>query len=133
MAIQDNINQMIATASAAAFASNSMEKQEISKLEQEDKLQRELVDVDRSSLKLQNDELKNKWEHRDLTSQMRQEKELFKTGKMDEASYIKSRQEAIRQQTLLKKQRQDFELQRKSLADRQSNLQKRLDLLGGKK
>lgn len=133
MAIQDNINQMIATASAAAFASNSMEKQEMSKLEQEDKLQRELVDVDRSSLKLSNDELKNKWEYRDLTSQMRQEKELYKTGKMDEESYIKSRKEAIRQQTLLRKQREDFELQRKSLADRQSNLQQRLDMLGGKK
>lgn len=133
MAIQDNINQMIATAGAASFASNSLEKQEIAKLEQEDKLQKELLDVDRSSLKLHNEELQNKWSSRDLSSQMKQDKDLFKTGKMDEASYLKARQEAIRQQKLLKQQRLDFEIQKQGLANRQSNLQQRLDLIGGKK
>lgn len=133
MAIQDNINQMIATASAAAIASNSLEKKEISNLEQEDKLQRELVDVDRNQLKLQNDELKNKWDMRDLSSQMKSDRDLFRSGKMDEATYYKARQEALRQQKLLRQQRLDFELQRKGLTNRQSSLQKRLDMIGGKK
>lgn len=140
MGIQSSINQTLATAGVAATAIKHIqneqdikENQEVKQLEEQDRLQRKLVDVDRSSLKLSNDELQNKWSYRDLTTQMRQEKELYKTGKMDEESYIKSRQEAIRQQTLLKKQREDFELQRKSLADRQSNLQQRLDLIGGKK
>lgn len=133
MAIQDNINQMIATAGAAAIASNSLEKKEISNLDQEDKLQRELVDVDRNQLKLQNDELQNKWDMRDLSSKMKDDRNLFKTGKMDEATYFKARQEALRQQKLLRQQRLDFELQKQGLTNRQSNLQKRLDMIGGKK
>lgn len=133
MAIQDNINQMIATAGAAAIASNSLEKKEISNLEQEDKLQRELVDVDRNQLKLQNDELQNKWDMRDLSSQMKSDRDLFRSGKMDEATYYKARQEALRQQKLLKQQRLDFQIQREGLTNRQSNLQKRLDMIGGNK
>lgn len=139
MGIQSSINQTLATAGVAATAlkhvANDKDKSsdELKQLEQEDKLQKELVDVDRSTLKLHNEELQNKWNYRDLSSQMRQEKDLYKTGKMDEETYIKSRQEAIRQQTLLKKQRLDFELQRQELSRRQSNLQKRLDLIGGKK
>lgn len=139
MGIQSSINQTLATAGVAATAlkhvANDKDKSsdELKQLEQEDKLQKELVDVDRNTLKLHNEELQNKWNYRDLSSQMRQEKDLYKTGKMDEETYIKSRQEAIRQQTLLKKQRLDFELQRQELSRRQSNLQKRLDLIGGKK
>ena len=133
MAIQDSINQMIATAGAAAIASNSLEKKEINKLEEEDKLQREIVEVDRNQLKLQNDEIKNKWDMRDLSSKMKSDKDLFKSGKMDEATYYKARQEALRQQKLLRQQRLDFELQKEGLTNRQSNLQKRLDMIGGKK
>ena len=133
MAIQDSINQMIATAGAAAIASNSLEKKEINKLEEEDKLQREIVEADRNQLKLQNDELKNKWDMRDLSSKMKSDKDLFKSGKMDEATYYKARQEALRQQKLLRQQRLDFELQKEGLTNRQSNLQKRLDMIGGKK
>ena len=139
MGIQSSINQTLATAGVAATAlkhvANDKDKSgdELRQLEQEDKIQKELVDVDRNTLKLHNEELQNKWDYRDLSSQMRQEKDLYKTGKMDEETYIKSRQEAIRQQTLLKKQRLDFELQRQELSRRQSNLQKRLDLIGGKK
>ncbi len=137
MGIQSSINQALATAGVASTAAKHIQSEkeikDISKLEQEDRLQKEIVDVDRSTLKLHNEELQNKWNYRDLSSQMRQEKDLYKTSKMDEETYIKSRQEAIRQQTLLKKQRLDFELQRQELSRRQSNLQKRLDLIGGKK
>ena len=135
MGIQSSINQTLATAGVAATAikhvANEKDKsgEQLRQLEQEDRLQKEIVDVDRSTLKLHNEELQNKWSYRDLSSQMRQEKNLYKTGKMDEETYIKSRQEAIRQQTLLKKQRLDFELQRQELSRRQSNLQKRLDFL----
>ena len=140
MGIQSSINQALATTGVAATAikhiqneQSNKEVQETKKLEQEDKLQRELVDVDRNQLKLQNDELQNKWDMRDLSSKMKSDKDLFKSGKMDEATYFKARQEALRQQKLLRQQRLDFELQREGLTNRQSNLQKRLDMIGGKK
>ena len=140
MGIQSSINQTLATAGVAATAikhiqneQDSKEKQEVKQLEEQDKLQRELVDVDRDELKLSNDELQNKWDSRDLSSKMKQEQTLYRNGKMDEQAYKQSRQEALRQQKLLKQQRLDFELRRQSLVDRKTNLQERLDIVGGKK
>ena len=140
MGIQSSINQTLATAGVAATAikhiqneQDSKEKQEVNKLEQEDKLQRELVDVDRDELKLQNDELKNKWDSRDLSSKMKEEQNLYRNGKMDEQAYKQSRQEALRQQKLLKQQRLDFELRRQSLTESKTNIEQRLDIIGGKK
>ena len=140
MGVQSSVNQALTSVGVGAAAvkhlkneSKMAESKELKQLEEQDKLQGELVEVDRSELKLKNDELQNKWENRDLTAKMREDKELFKSGKMDAESYAKSRKEALRQQQLLKQQRLDFELQRQAITNRQSNIQQRLDLIGGKK